>query len=1510
MSKERVHKLPPKAGTRFVVILPPDIDQKGKHTVFVAEEEKKKISEQLKKTLVAEGYPEDVVIEFQTAQKTKSPKSATKKLKSASGPSSLAATYTLERTIFVNHDYPTAIAFVGTWRTGPCSPHAPIPTTLTDNPDNGDVEFSPLYNPYQDGTRCLIFQRAVYTWDTVTAASFAMDFFSVNTGPVSTDTNTFDTNVTVYFDDGKYLGPPCSECDPTQATTDYTGGASAGEPIDLASGNMYFGVTDYKTAGAVNQLTFTRSYNSGWMNNYISMLGRKWSTNYDSFIEVISSTRVIAVRPGGQQIGFNYVGSAWVTDSDVDMTLTKSGSTWTLTDAVNTVETYTTTSGSFVLVDSITQRNGYAQTMTYNGSKQLTAVTDSYSRTLGFGYTSGRLTSLTTPESNVFTYTYNVNDMLEYVISPAEPPSVYTSRYLYTDPLNSYFMTAEYNRYGDAINEWTYDSYGRAITSSQGGSGLDANLTTVAYDDTNGERTVTNALGVADTFSFSTSQYVRKVSGISRAATATTPSMSRSFTYDNNGYMNSQTDWNGVSTTYVNNAKGNPTTINEAVGTGAARTTTIAYNSTWPELPDTITVPGLTTTFTYDGSGNMLTRTGTDTTTQTVPYSTNGQTRTWTYTYNGTGQVLTVTNPRTDLTATTTFTYSSGGLASITNALSQATSISSRTAGGYPLTVVDPNGVTTTLTYDGNMRLLTRNLSTAGGTRTTTYEYWSDDLIYLITQPDGTEWYWLYDYAQRLIDTGPLDDSMTFTLNALGKPVLTEYFRLPTSTLTQERSATYDALNRKLTDTNGVNKTTTYTYDDTGNLLTATDPLSNTNTYTYDALNRRDTITDANSATTTIAYDARSRVTSVTDAYSAVTSYVYNGFGDVIQVTTPPYMAVPTVYVYDKMGNLTQKTDAESIVANYTYDALNRQLTATYPASSGENVAFTYDQSGHGKGIGRLTTFTDASGSGSRDYDERGNVTVDSRTHGAVTLTTSYAYNANGWLSSITYPSGAVQGYTYDDAGKIAGLAFASGLTTATGTATHMPFGGLETLAGYTTDTAYTYDLAGRMTAALGQYSSTTLMDWAYDYDDASNVILADNALTSANTQEFWYFATNRLESTAWGWGIGGHDYRYDNVGNMNDDKRRVSSVVVDELVYTNEPGNRISNIYDSATTTNHAITTNQNGSITGISPAFASNTIDSLVYNNAGRLAQVKNGGTTIGSYTYDAFGLRRVKTLSASGRLYVYGLNGELLSETDASGTPISDYIYVDGRLVAVWTPGTSLLASVQTDRMMVPNVATDGAGAVTWSAEFEPFGKTRNLTASGTTINLRLPGQYYDAESGYYYNIFRTYNPQWGRYLEEDPIGLAGGLNLRSYVGNMPTRYTDFLGLKSWNPYEDIADRVAGIGQNPEVFTPQQRIDLSMGLDNLTNYSDAAALATGITGNIPAATTFAGISACSRALSEYLNPNTPKLMEDLALDVLTNPVPDIYQDIVKEILKGVGSGGDPIQNMVPYLPSPRDN
>jgi RHS repeat-associated protein len=92
------------------------------------------------------------------------------------------------------------------------------------------------------------------------------------------------------------------------------------------------------------------------------------------------------------------------------------------------------------------------------------------------------------------------------------------------------------------------------------------------------------------------------------------------------------------------------------------------------------------------------------------------------------------------------------------------------------------------------------------------------------------------------------------------------------------------------------------------------------------------------------------------------------------------------------------------------------------------------------------------------------------------------------------------------------------------------------------------------------------------------------------------------------------------------------------------------------------------------------------------------------------------------------------------------------------------------------------TDTSGQAVWKAEYTPFGKA-SITSQGPTFNLRLPGQYYDAETGLHYNWHRYYDPDTGRYITSDPIGLAGGINTYAYATNNPVSLADPTGLCPW-------------------------------------------------------------------------------------------------------------------------------
>ena len=1100
-------------------------------------------------------------------------------------------------------------------------------------------------------------------------------------------------------------------------------------------------------------------------------LGVNWRSTFDRYLRILSTSFVTAERADGQQVNFTLSGSTWTPDSDIDITLSLSGSTWTLTDHDDKVETYTTTSGgNEALLNSIQARNGYTQTLTYNGSDQLTSVSDSYGRTLSLTYhSSGTLHTVTTPDSTTLTYSYtgvtggNQLTSVKYSTSPST-----SQTYNYADASFPFALTSITDENGNTYNAWTYDGSGRALTS-QLGSG--ANLTTLVYGT--GTTTVTNALGVTDTYSFTTLQNVPKATGISRAATSTTAAATESFSYDSNGYLASKTDWNGNQTTYTNNSHGLPTTINEAVGSSVARTTTIAYDTTFVHLPDSITTPGLTTGFTYDSDGNVLTRTLTDTTTTSTPYSTNGQTRTTTNTWSS----YLLASVKTPNGNTTSYGYdSSGALTSITDALSHVTSITSHTGGGLPLTIVDPNSVTTTLTYNPRQWLLTSSVSTGGGARTTTYTYDAAGNLTKTTLPDSSYLANTYDTAHRVTQvTDALGNYAAYTLDALGDHTQENTYTAGAA-LTKQHSATFDALGRILTDVGGVGQTTTYTYDANGDALTITDGLSHTTTRVFDALNRLHTSTDAASGVAQYAYDPHDKPLTVTDPNGNATTYVRDGFEDAIQQASPD--SGTTVYHYDSDANLTSKTDAASVVTNQTFDALDRVLTTTYPADSTLNVAYTYDQTGTGFsfGVGRLTSLTDASGSLTRAYDERGNLLTEKRTNGTTVLTTSYTYDVTSRMASMTYPSGTLMTNTRDAAGKITTVAVkapgASSATNLVSSMTYAPYGPMTHMSAFNgVSTSYTLDADYRITA-IDDISHT-----GYVYDNADNLTSTSDWTYANGNQTLSYDSLNRLTYAYAVWGYGTATYSYDANGNMT---------TQNGTTYSYSSGtNRLSGASWTDPMwgpSSWAMSYTATGNVSNLEIGGAYSNFTGT-YNAANRLASVSNvplGWTN----SYDAFGQRITKTQSGSGTpiLYSYDQRSSLLEEQE-SGL-YTDYIYVNGRVIGLQenNGSGSVLYYVSTDTLGTPHAATDSTGSLIWSYYHFPYGYEDGF-GSSITQNLRFPGMYADDDpDGFMNNLQRDYYSPTGRYLEADPIGLAGGLNPYRYANDNPLKFTDRLGLLS--------------------------------------------------------------------------------------------------------------------------------
>lgn len=1119
--------------------------------------------------------------------------------------------------------------------------------------------------------------------------------------------------------------------------------------------------------------------------------GKGWSSNFGMTVWLSQSDKAGVLRQDGKILQFAppVSGNFYVSEADVPDRLEKvmSGSTivgWKYYEAAtDRIENYDAEGK----LTSIVERNGRTTTLTYSTSptggatrpKLLVQITDHFGRNFGFAYDSAaRVRQVTDPGGGVYEFSYDGPSSVVVGTYPGsnltsiEYPDLQVKTFHYneqaytasTDIPNALTGITDENAVRYAI--FQYDSTGRAVSSELAGG---VAKYTVTYN-VSGTTTVADPLNTTRTYAYQSLFGVRSTTSITgNNCPACGPAAQ---TFDANGYIASKTDWNGNLTTYVRaDPNGRPdleTSRTEASGSGVARTITTTWHATF-RLPTLITEPGRTTAFTYDANGNALTKTVTDTTTSA--------TRVWTYTYSAIGQVLTVDGPQAGSGDTTTYTYYAnndvdvgkrGNVATITNALSQVTTVNTYDTNGRPLTITDPNGLVTTLTWHARGWLASRAL----GSETTTYTYDDAGQLTRVTLPDTSYLEYTYDAAHRLTQIEDnLGNQVIYTLDNMGNRTQ-EDVKDPGNTLRQTRSRVYDSLNRLYQDIGGVSPSTqitTYGYDNQGNLTSVTDPLSHVTGNAYDALNRLVQITYPMSGVAQFGLNALDQLTSVTDPRNNATTYTVNALDDVTQQVSPD--TGTTGRTFDAAGNVLTSTDAKSQVTTHTYDALNRVLDATF--HDGSKVEYGYDAGTNQKG--RLTSLTEKDPGGTvvtstaYTYDLQGRLLTDTRAIGGGSYVTAYGYDSAGRRNSVTYPSGLVLGYTLDAVGRISQItATPSGGSPATvlASATYHPFGGITGFTfGNSQTYARTYDLDGRISGfTLGGTAMSVT------FDDASRITGQTYFPSPGNSVTYGYDDRDWLTSavtpaTTFG-------FTYDPNGNRTS---KTVGATTENYAYPST-SNRLATITGGSVIT---YTHDANGSVT-------SDGTNTFTYDTRRRMTGATTGsGNAI--YQLNALGQRYARTWSSTTTVYLYDDAGHLIAETSDAGTTYTEYLWLGDTPVAVIKPGSAALYYLHTDHLDTPRLIANQTPATVWRWDNDdPFGgnvPNENPSSLGNFVfNLRLPGQVFDVETNNHYNYFRDYASEIGRYIQSDPIGLEGGNNTYTYASNDPLIGFDFFGLKA--------------------------------------------------------------------------------------------------------------------------------
>lgn len=820
-------------------------------------------------------------------------------------------------------------------------------------------------------------------------------------------------------------------------------------------------------------------------------------------------------------------------------------------------------------------------------------------------------------------------------------------------------------------------------------------------------------------------------------------------------------DRNGNVVSFTRDSTCNLTKVTSPNG----RSISLTYDSS-NRVTQAIDGLGHAVTYQYDGSGRLASATDADNKTES-------------YTYDSQHRMLTVTDKRGNTMVTNAYdsngrvsqqTYADSATASFAYTLNGSGKVTQTdytderglvrriqfNAAGLPMTITKAVGKPEqqVLTFDRNSssNLVTSRTDALG--RVTTYQYDSKgnttQVTYLSGTGDATTWDYTYesDFSQIASITDPLSHTTTYSHDSKGNLTST------VDPLLHATTFTYNNAGQPLTATRYLGSsaiTTTYTYS-SGDLASVTDPLNRTVHFYVDALGRVVTFKDPLGNLNRITYDVLGRISDAVDGLGHTTQRTYDGNDNLLTfedarggITQFAYDSRNRVssktdplskvegYQYDSIGNLSRVTDRKGQVTGYGYDFLNRRVIAGFGATVGSPTSYTSTITYDWDAGDRMTEAVDSVSGAVTRVFDGLNRLTQERSPQGQI---DYTFYANGLRQTMTVHGQAAVAYSYDDASRLTQIAQGSATVGFT-------YDSLDRRSALTLPSGivatYTHDEADQLTGITYQKGSTTLGALTYVYDQSGRRSGAGGTLTQidlpATIAAATYDASNRL--TIWD----GRSLNYDDNGALTSD--------------------------GDSTPLNY-------------------------VWDIRGRLSQILSGSTSIAAFQYDAFDRRTRKVINGVATNFLS--DGWQVVQELSGGTPSANLLTGLNVDEIFQRTSNSGVEEFLTDALGSAVVLTDGAGVVQTVYTYEPYGKT-TMTGVSTTNSYQYTGRENDEEIYYYRN--RYFNTALHRFISEDPIGLAGGMNAFLYVNASPINYVDPYGLDAtdWNNTSGGRSRLDG-------------------------------------------------------------------------------------------------------------------
>ena len=693
---------------------------------------------------------------------------------------------------------------------------------------------------------------------------------------------------------------------------------------------------------------------------------------------------------------------------------------------------------------------------------------------------------------------------------------------------------------------------------------------------------------------------------------------------------------------------------------------------------------------------------------------------------------------------------------------------------GLPISISDARGGNKSLRYNQAGQLTSYTDCSA---QTTQFEYDLDGNLTRTCDAVEASTHYLYDQAGRLLSAEYADGS--------------------------RENYEYDALGRLVGHLDAAGQRTTYERDAEGRVLRRSNALGHSLQYGYDEAKRLAQLINENGAVYAFSYDALDRLVQETGFDTRTTRYQHDAAGR------------PTAKIEFGVGeipSLRRSADeapvaprAEQIETQYVRDGAGRLIekvvTPNNPAQTTLRTRYQYDA------LGRLTFATNDDASVSLEYDAIGQLTLERSKAFECISELRHQYDALGNRIQSILPDGRVLNHLFYGSGHLHQINLDGEVVSdIERDQVHREIsrsqGALHS--------HFQYDPLGRLSQQLAKLDARDAIGLAGGVNTNASPSAEDPrpAGQSIIARQYAYDQNGNLLSI--------QDQRHGRTSFSYDAIGRILSATQPKLAeqFAFDPAH---NLIDSGQSDTQKLGNNQlsvfedkryqydsHGNLLDKKTARHThlqmqwNAAHQLVQSQITRNAQAEQATQQSTSYAYDPFG-RRILKRDAFGETHFIWDGNRLLSETRHSHN--RTYLYAGNSFVPLaqvdhvaseTEEKPAKLLYFHTDHLGTPRELTDSEGNLHWAATYKAWGNVLQVEQVGIEANasnatqalqqlqaLRFQGQYFDIETGLHYNRFRYYDPDIGRFVSQDPIGLAGGNNLYQYAAN-PSGWIDPLGL----------------------------------------------------------------------------------------------------------------------------------